>query len=269
MSPAAVALGLSLAAARGGIAQVLELRLRDDSTRAPLVGAIVRLIRDDATLLQGLTDETGRISLRAPGAGLYRLRIDRIGWSGTLTSPLALAADETLRRELFLSSTRMTLPTLEAHGETVCAVQGREGSLAAALWEEIRKALTANYLTLSQGTIPIRIQTFERQVALTGLVQDEWVTGSGVVRTQPFGALPPELLAKRGFVFEANGSMTFAGPDAVLLLSDQFVQTHCFHAVSGADELVGLAFEPVPRRKVPDVRGTLWVSRATSELQFL
>jgi hypothetical protein len=64
--------------------------------------------------------------------------------------------------------------------------------------------------------------------------------------------------------------MTFGAPDAALLLTDDFARTHCFRAVPGPNaDVVGLAFEPIPRRRLSDVRGTLWVNRQTSELQYL
>src|SRR6185436_1397835 len=50
----------------------------------------------------------------------------------------------------------------------------------------------------------------------------------------------------------------------------EFATTHCFRAVAGAtDSIVGLAFEPAPRRRQSDVTGTLWINRVTSELRFI
>jgi hypothetical protein len=106
-------------------------------------------------------------------------------------------------------------------------------------------------------------------LALTGEVQREWVTGSSVVRGRPFGALPPAFLARNGFVQASEDSTTYAAPDAELLLSDDFVGTHCFRAVPGVNGLVGLEFAPAPGRKASDVRGTLWVDRAADQLEFL
>jgi hypothetical protein len=63
----------------------------------------------------------------------------------------------------------------------------------------------------------------------------------------------------------------YAAPDAKLLLSDEFVATHCFRAlpVRRADTLRGLEFQPVPGRALPDVRGAIWVNRTSSELRHL
>jgi hypothetical protein len=58
-------------------------------------------------------------------------------------------------------------------------------------------------------------------------------------------------------------------PDAALLVSDEFAATHCFGLTPDEEGLVGLTFEPVPGRRLPEVSGTIWVDRATSELKFL
>ncbi|NIP58923.1 MAG: hypothetical protein GWM92_11430, partial [Gemmatimonadetes bacterium] len=61
-------------------------------------------------------------------------------------------------------------------------------------------------------------------------------------------------------------------PDARALLSAEFLRSHCFRIVEGEDDepsLVGLGFEPVEGREVPDIRGTLWVDRQTAELRRL
>jgi hypothetical protein len=250
-------------------AQVIDLRLRDDATRFPVAGAIVRLLQDDVPVAQGLTSELGRIVLQAPQPGAYRVRVDRIGFRGIVTGAVELAAGDTLRSELVLAWVRMELPAIVVRGETRCDARRQEGPEAVALWEEVRKALTANLLSQGQGTVPIHVRAFYREVARTGAVEKEWVTESKVVHGQPFGSLAPAELAQFGFVRDWGDSVLFAGPDARLLLSDEFVSTHCFRAVPGEEGLVGLAFEPVPGRRVPDVRGTLWLDRTTSELRYL
>jgi hypothetical protein len=267
---AAAALALaSLTAPPGVAAQVLELRLRDDSTRAPLAGAIVRLLGQGGHVAQGLTDELGRVTLRAPAPGQYNMRIDRIGFQGAVAGPVALAAGDTLRQELVLPGDRMILPTIVAEGESHCDLEQQGGTPAAALWTDIRTALTANLLTQERGAVPIRTTLFERDVTRAGTVGPERRLGTRLVTGRPFATLTPADLAARGFVYRDRDSLTYNGPDAALLLSDEFVATHCFRAVPGSEGLVGLAFEPAARRELTDVRGTLWVDRSSAELRFL
>ena len=75
-----------LSAASAG-AQTVELRLKEETTGAPIAGAIVRLLGEKGPVAQGLSNETGRLVLRAPAPGSYRLKVDRIGWSGLVTAP--------------------------------------------------------------------------------------------------------------------------------------------------------------------------------------
>lgn len=249
-------------------AQSVDLQVRESSSRSPVSGAIVRLIGETGVFAQGLTNEQGRIVLNGSGAGRYRLKVDRIGWSGVLTDPFELLPGETVKRELMMPARPVELPALVVIGKSVCNLSGA-GTLTALLWEEIRKVLTSSVLTQRQGHLPVHVREFKREVALSGAVLREWVTGSSVVRGRPFGSLPPAVLAQAGFVQASDDSTTYAAPDAELILSDAFVGTHCFRVVPGTGGLVGLEFVPVSGRKVSDVRGTLWVDRAAGELRFL
>ncbi|MGQ0562884.1 MAG: carboxypeptidase regulatory-like domain-containing protein, partial [Gemmatimonadota bacterium] len=88
-----------------------------------------------------------------------------------------------------------------------------------------------------------------------------------------YAAVDADTLAAAGFVRAARAdSVAFFGPDAEVLLSDAFLNTHCFIAVSGRDEargLVGLSFRPIPGRKLADIAGTLWIEPRTSELRYI
>jgi hypothetical protein len=51
-----------------------------------------------------------------------------------------------------------------------------------------------------------------------------------------------------------------------VLLSDDFLASHCFSAVPPRDGRVGLRFRPLVERRVPDVLGTLWLDEETGAL---
>jgi hypothetical protein len=262
-------LGLFAVTAAPLAAQTVELRLREEGSGTPIAGAIVRLLREQAAVAQALSSEVGRVVLRAPGPGTYRLKVDRIGWSGTLTAPFELGADETLRREIAIVPKRTELPELTVRGRSECTTEAQGGSLATALWEEIRKALTANLITQRGKAVPLHVREFVREVDRAGRIRREWVVASTLMRGQPFRTYPPADLRQQGFVRAEKDGTLYAAPDAVLLLSDEFVATHCFRVVPGSGGLIGLAFEPASRRSVTEVRGTLWVDRPSSELKFL
>jgi hypothetical protein len=250
-------------------AQSIELRLIEEALGRPVAGAIVRLMAGASVVAQGLTNETGRIVLRAPAPGTYQVKADRIGWNGLLTEPFILGADATLRRELVMPATRRELPTITVRGRSQCDPGGQGGPLAAALWEEIRNALTANVLTQRQQAVPLHVRQFVREVNLGRRILRQWTYRSTITRGNAFVSVPPAQLAEIGFVHMVGDSVEYAAPDATLLLSDEFVATHCFRVVRGDSGLVGLAFEPIPGRKVADVNGTMWVDRGTSELRYL
>jgi hypothetical protein len=258
---------LAISASQLG-AQSVELRVRGDSA-APIVGAIVRLLGERGVVARGLTDGVGRVVLRARDAGSYRIRIDRIGWSGLTTTPLTLGAGQTLRVTVPMPSHRVQLPTIEVRAHTRCDAGGPRGELAAALWDEVQKALTANLITESGRQVPVHLRAFVRELDLDGRSLRQWTVVSMVTRGSPFATVSSAALLSRGFMYQEGDSAVFAAPDAALLLSDEFVSTHCFFARTGTGELTGLAFQPVRDRRVPDVSGTLWVDRETSELRYL
>jgi hypothetical protein len=268
--PGVAGLLLSGALAVPALAQTVDLRVREEADSAAVVGAIVRLTASTGTPARGLTNDVGRVVLRAPGTGSYRIRIDRIGFAGFTTDAFLLDSGETRRMMVDVPSRRIQLPTVVTRGRSRCDPKAQDGVLAAALWEEVQKALTANVITQSDSLVPLHLREFVRELDREQRPLRTWVEVSRIMRGAPFGSQPPALLARRGFVREVGEEMEFAGPDAALLLSDDFVETHCFHAVPGANnDLVGLGFRPVSGRRVPEVEGTLWVDRGTSELRFL
>jgi hypothetical protein len=262
-----LALVLPMSAAR---AQVVVVQLREELSDAPLPGAIVRLLRDGEDVAQALTNSAGRALLRPPAPGTYAIRINRIGFQPMTTDSFRLARGQTMERELSMTAVRISLPTVVVASRGECDAGLADGSVAVALWEEIRNALTANVLTTRERNVSLHVSQFRRSVNPEGAIENEWVVSSRPWFGAPFASHPAATLAARGFVWEErNGSMTFAGPDAALFLSEAFISTHCFWAVPGEGDLIGLAFAPLPSREVADVRGTLWVRRSTSELASL
>jgi hypothetical protein len=102
---------------------------------------------------------------------------------------------------------------------------------------------------------------------------EETQTRRGYFAASPYVALSAERLAEHGFVTRADdGSLEYWAPDANVLLSDSFLDNHCFHIAppeASDSRLVGLAFEPVAGRAVTEIRGVLWIDAETSELERL
>lgn len=255
-------------------AQQVDVQLREEGSRAPVIGAIVRLLPEAADLpvhAQALSDIGGRVRLAAPGAGRYRLRVDRIGWAGIISASFTLDSGQVLATELVLADLRLELPTVTVQARSVCGPQFTGDLATARLWEEIAKALTAQVISTEAGALPLRLREFRRELDTRGRVVREWNTAASTVYGKVYETLPPALLAREGFILQDNlaDETIYAVPDAELLTSGEFILTHCFRGVEGEGGLIGLEFEPVPRRPVADVAGTLWLDAASGELKHL
>lgn len=250
-------------------AQSIRVRTVEVETGRAVPGAIVVLL--DSTgrrLVQGLTDDLGRISLTPPAPGLYRVKADRIGHPG-VTSDL-FSSDTTSSLTLEMPAERFELPEIAVSSSSVC---GRsENAETAQLWEEIRKALSASQITASSQSVELSVRRFVRYRSLRGQLRRDSTTRTFTTRLSPFITDDPASLVQSGYIQGAGGNYRFLGPDAHVLLSDGFLDTHCFRMVKAEKDMpgaVGLGFEPVKGRRLPEIKGTLWVDRVSAELRAL
>lgn len=219
---------------------------------------------------RAVTDADGRFLLHAAAAGTYRLRALRIGYR-SWTSPTFELGSEVRAHHIAMPEIPVELAPVLVATESRCRVRPEEGTATAALWEEVKKALSVTSLTYSQKLYGFRTLTYyrildpdlrvtaERRGVTVGLI--DW----------PVHSLPAESLARVGYVEDGPDSTTYYGPDIGVLFSDVFLEHHCFGIRSALPDsgLTGLAFEPVGGHKLRDVAGVLWVDRRTSELRSL
>jgi hypothetical protein len=270
---AAIALGLFPAGASG---QSVLFRIVDEETSAPVFGAIAYLLDERGDIVRSiLTDEQGRALFVSVPAARYRVRAEMIGMATLESNLFDVTEEPTGPRELRLVPRAIDLEAIDVRAERrrCIARPTQEGLAVATLWDEARKALSAAAITEVQGLYRYETMTYERDVdANSGVVlRDEESRGQGYMRT-PFETLAPEDLIAGGFVRRDGRDLVYYAPDANVLLSDAFLDTHCFRLEEDSDEstLVGLAFEPLERRgRVTDVGGTLWLDRQTAELRLL
>jgi len=239
---------------------------------APVSGALVTLLDGGGVAVDtAQSDAEGRFSLKAPGTGGFQVRAERVGYSTSVSPRFALTAGETrdVRLETvpavtMLEELRVTAPDRQ------CVIDPRGGVRTAALWEEARKSLALAEWARTRNTFLYTLRKFEREVdpAKGEVTRDTSVTE--VSKTvSPYVSLPAEELARGGYVrMEEEGSVYYS-PDAAVLLSDAFLDGHCFRVRQDGGEVVGLAFEPVRGRKLPDVRGVIWLDARTAELRTL
>ena len=251
-------------------AQTLELRVVEERTGRPLAGVVVRLEQNGRPVVMGLSNEAGRLQLRAPAPGQYQVRAGRIGFEAPPPFSLELTSG-TVQRQLEMPGQIRQLPALTVSGSTRCEGRPTGGTLAAALWEEVQLALTANRITVEQRLQVVHAVRFQRDLSPQRRPLRERLLASMVTSDQPFVSPPADQLARYGFVRNQGDSVEYSAPDAALLLADVFVRTHCFEVSARGEkrDLVGLAFTPVPGTQRSDVEGTLWIDRQSRELRHL
>ncbi|HSU15435.1 carboxypeptidase regulatory-like domain-containing protein [Longimicrobium sp.] len=218
-----------------------------------------------------LTDRAGAFTIRAPGAGRYSLRAERIGYTTVVSAAFDLRDGETRSERLVASGRAVALQAIRvsASGRR-CTGRPERAAETATLWEEARKALNATAYGERERLYRYDVVRWTRDLdARTGAVTRDLRQVVGRVADHPFVSAPPAELSRHGFIRAAQGDSTFYwGPDAEVMLSDEFMNDHCFHVTSGPDSaLVGLAFEPVRGRAVPDLAGVMWLDRRTAELR--
>jgi hypothetical protein len=267
-----LALFLGVPAALG--AQSVRGTLRSGGSGEPVPGAHVQL-RDAGgrVVAAASTDDAGGFLLRAPAAGSYTLSAERIGFARAVSPLLRLADGQTLEHRLEASPQGGALEgiVVRGGGRARCRTMPPPGEPVHTVWTAARRALEGTDSAARNGLYRYTARIFERDVdPRTSTVQQEQAVTRGGMTGTPFVAAPLERLAAKGYVEEDGDSLLFHAPDARALLSDAFLEQHCFRlqeAPAGQEGMIGLAFEPVRERRLPDVEGVLWLDRASSELR--
>ena len=273
----ALVLALALFSSVRADAQMVRGTVRD-AAGLHVPGALVELRRGDRHVTRVLADGEGRYRLFAPSGGQFDVRVLRVGYRAMPAVPIDVPAAGTLVRDLTAPMVVVRLHDVDVRADKRCIVRPDEGVLAASLWEEARKALYATDIVRSSPGYSARVRNYERDYErdLQRITADsEWVENA-TVRKNPYFAIGADVLADSGYfrtdTSGENTVTTYYAPDVRVLVDDRFTATHCFRAEVGAraDEgLIGLEFEPVEGRELPDVRGTLWLDRQSAELRSL
>ncbi len=268
-------LALTGATASSIAAQVVRGRLLEEGSGAPLAGAMILLADTAGTQVRRtLTNDQGGFSLRAPQAGTFTLRADRIGYASMTSPPLELAPEAAVMYDMVVPVQAITLANIIVEGERRCVLRPEGGLDVSRVWEEARKALAAAAFTNETSVYRYHVLKYERDLDPEArAVKNERHNFADLVQRQTFVSRPVEELMADGFVREEESDTSYYAPDADALLSDAFLDSYCMSVREGEDEtegLIGLAFEPVERRPGRiDIRGVMWLERASSELQWL
>lgn len=257
-------------------AQTVAGRVTHASGGVPLAGVYVSLTNEAGSFVAGgLTDAEGRYVLRAPAPGRYDLQAELIGFSPASAGALLLAENNTERRDLAMNVRAIDLQAITVEAENRCRSGPPAAPATQELWEAARTALRVTQWTQQKGALRFALVQTRRELdhRTMDVKAERTQTRSGRFVGSPYIARPAEELSREGFVTRAeDGRLDYWAPDAAVLLSESFLADHCFRvARPDASEpgLVGLAFEPVAGRNVPDIDGVLWIDAATSELRRL
>jgi hypothetical protein len=273
-APALALLLLSLGATAAA-AQRVTGQVVDRETGAAIGTAFLILLDPSGVRLTStLSNGEGRFALDAPRPGRYRLTVERIGYRSFTSAPFELAEGQVLAQRLAVASDAVQLQGITAVGERRCVVRPQEGLRLHQLWEEARKALAVATWTQEQPGLHFEAVAFERiRNRRTLEIEEERVESRRGLATDPFATGSAEELVASGYVQRAaDGSVIYHGLDARHILSDAFLDTHCFRVQApgrGERGLIGLAFQPVRSQRMPDVQGVLWLDARTAELRYL
>jgi hypothetical protein len=254
-------------------AQSVRGQLTDSVTRSPLPGAFLTLVDEQgAEKARTITNGAGEFLLTAPAPGVYRLRSKRIGFRPHLSPALTLRAGETSGYNASVDPIPIALQQVVVAGDRQCDVES--GASTAALWDEVREALAAVSWTSRVPSYWYELRMFQRELSASARRRGDDSTWSlsGYSLNPIRNVVPPAELEAQGFVVVTDTGWVYRAPDADVLLSASFLRTHCFETQAGRGEtegLIGLGFTSARGRSVPDVTGTLWVDRRTSELRQL
>lgn len=261
---------LALVLPTGAAGQEVRGRLSDAASRAPLAGAYVTLRdADGAVVASTLTNQAGWFSLTAPRAGRWEVLAEYIGYEAASVQVSAVAGT-TAWVELATAFRAIELEGLVAEVDRACDVDPGAAGRVARLWDEVRKALQATRFVEERGALLFEVERWTRSLEPRRLrvTSERRRPGAGLFPGSPFVSLPPEDLAREGYIREVgeDGELAYYAPDAQVLLSSSFQAAHCFgFAPRGPEEgWVGLTFRPRDRRAA-DVEGTLWIHASTYE----
>jgi hypothetical protein len=244
---------------------------------AGVAGVIVEAVdqASGARVVGTLTDARGLFVLRLPGPATITLRGLRIGQRPSIFGTYVLAAGEVRSVELVLTGEAISLARVSVVGRTECDVGNDPAQLVATLLDEARKVLRSTQLTSTSGQLTAEWTLSSQITTLRGnVITPETQQSFTSTTDRPFVSLSPDSLARFGYlIVSENDEYQYYAPDAEVLLSEEFVEGHCFAPepwTTDGRDWIGLRFRPVrTARGVVGIQGTLWFDRPTAELRLL
>ncbi len=255
-------------------AQVVRGTVVDAAGQA-VPGVVVGLVDSaQSVVARSLTNDLGEYWVVAPRPGTYSLQTRRVGFQPGVTVPRVFAEGTVSVERIVVEGVRVSLSTVRVVGRSVCGRQhSADAGAVLAAWDQAMTSLAATSLTASSRGLTATTMQIERVLEPGGRkIRSQEASVRTEYVTQPWLSLPPATLRERGYAqTDVNGWTTYNAPGLDALVSPLFLEDHCVRLVSGRDTAeVGVAFEPVPaRRKLSEIRGTLWLERGSAQLRRL
>src|SRR3569833_2265553 len=247
-----------------------------DAANVPVPGVSVFLTASLAHIIgRALSDARGAFHFAAVAPGRYRLRTMRIGFLPT-HAPFfdVLAGQESVQR-LMLRGARVRLDTVRVVSSALCAAVNDSSAVTSLMWEQARAALTATQITAADRQLRATTVGYERFFdPEQRVVSGQRVRVHADSARSPWSEASADSLHRAGYVAtdKATNEIIFRAPGIEPLQSQAFIDDHCFRVAADSTDptRIGLAFEPnTERRDIPEVKGTLWLDRSTTELRAL
>jgi hypothetical protein len=256
------------------LAQTILVQVIELETGQPIPGAFLTFLRADGTFVRSaLTNAEGRFLFLAGNRGPFTIRAEMIGRETREEMGFSLSGADDTTLTLNLPVRAIELAGVRIRAESRCRLHPENATTTAKVWEEARKALAVQQWAESERVLEFALVSYSRDLHPRTLsVQAEERRASRAVSRNPIQSLSPEILARDGFVQAVDGGeYDYFGPDARVLLSNTFLDTHCLKVIQSRDQLgsIGLVFQPVNRGGPPDIEGVFWLSTDTWRLQFL
>ncbi len=252
-------------------AQQLRGVVRDSAFNAPLPGAVVSVVDSGGGAgSRTISDATGRFAVSLSPRSV-RLRVIRIGYR-----PRDIMIPKGTNPTVDVVMVRLppVLNAVQVFGDKLCPGSADRGP-AFQLWEQARAGLLAAVVAREAKPAMATSLVYKRQLtASDGLVvRQETKVNSGRTSRPFLAAASAAEFAATGYMHEDRNGRMFYAPDADILLDESFATSHCFQ-LQAADaahaDQIGLAFTPArDRDDVVDVRGVIWMTRASPSLRSL
>jgi hypothetical protein len=253
-------------------AQTIRVDAVDSVSGGGVVGALVSPISVAGQPgADRITDAQGVSVLRVACAGVWRVRIRRIGFPPYLSAPIDVPATGIASIRAVLTSSQQSLPRVDVSASPrACGKLADSSQRVAVLWEQLSLALRSAAVARVEQRTPLRVMLIERDVDLNLKTLSERVTGMAFGSSRPFGAIDADSLAVNGYVRrDSDGGYRFFAPDDSVLLSDSFRRGYCFGApASVADSSPALlTFWPADSSRRAGIAGTAELDPESGEPQ--